>query len=312
MNCAYAFDVPSHLPLGYRLFFRYCRLYLTVVINASEARGGAIALLAAQRLASRTHDGYATVAINGASVCLDVQDARFLQVILEVALRASTARLRDVLNEGDTFIDVGANQGGFSIVAAHLVGARGRIIAIEPQPRLAESLRRSLRVSPAQSLVHAVAVGETHRDAILHVPSAYSGMASLHGVFADHAGSTTPVPVQMSSLNTLFDGVLLPGSVFLKIDVEGHELSVLRGARRLIERCSPRILIEVNPRALEAAGASVAHLVYLLEELGYHWFRFWPRLSTVWSLRTLIETLRAGHQCDILVTPFLAGDAPLS
>ena len=73
----------------------------------------------------------------------------------------------------------------------------------------------------------------------------------------------------MRPLDDIVGGRRFPGRVFLKLDVEGSEISVLRGARRTIAATKPAILAEVNPESLAAAGASTADLVRLLRELGY-------------------------------------------
>src|SRR3954468_546190 len=57
------------------------------------------------------------------------------------------AALKSLLQRGDTFIDVGANEGYFSVVAARLVGPTGRVIAIEPQSRLARVLERNFAIN---------------------------------------------------------------------------------------------------------------------------------------------------------------------
>ena len=76
----------------------------------------------------------------------------------------------------------------------------------------------------------------------------------------------------MRTIDDLLAGRTLPGQVFIKLDVEGSEVSFLRGAGRFIRATAPRILIEMNAAAMRAAGTSREILLRELSELGYDRF----------------------------------------
>ena len=83
--------------------------------------------------------------LSGYQVFLATLDMRLFQVVNELATQDTDTRvLSSLLSEGDTFLDVGANHGSFAIVASKLVGANGFVVAVEPQPRLAKALGKSL------------------------------------------------------------------------------------------------------------------------------------------------------------------------
>jgi hypothetical protein len=126
-----------------------------------------------------TDDGVIPFHIGDVTVFLDLQDPRFLRVPTE--LTGLPGVLRHFLRPGDTFIDIGANHGTFSIVAAGLVGHQGLVISIEPQPRLADLLRQSLAHCSARFEVHQIACGDRSEEVAFYTPLATSGSAGLFG-----------------------------------------------------------------------------------------------------------------------------------
>jgi precorrin-6B methylase 2 len=76
---------------------------------------------------------HSRVEVGGHTIFVDLLDPRFLQVIHEVRSPDTDLQvLSRLLSEGDTFIDVGANHGSFSVVASSVIGAEGHVIAVEP------------------------------------------------------------------------------------------------------------------------------------------------------------------------------------
>jgi FkbM family methyltransferase len=300
-------EVAQQFPWPFRAAFWYCRQCLRWRGGAASPPGARLVF----RLAVCTWrlgggSPVRCIRIDGHPVCLLLRDLRFLAVIMEVEGHAPTAVLPHLLGPGDTFLDIGANQGGFSIVASRLVGARGMVVAVEPQPQLAEVVRRSLNKGAAPFLVHQVAVGDRDDSATLYVPNAYSGMASLFPQFAKRTGRALPLRVWTRRFDTLTEGHQLPGRVVLKIDVEGSEALFLRGAGKTVRRWRPVILLEVNLCSLAAALSSVRVLVDLLTALGYRTYRSLYDLRVEQGLESLeaeLRSLRRRTECDILVFP---------
>lgn len=169
---------------------------------------------------------------------------------------------------GRLSVDVGANHGVYAVIMARHAP---RVLAIEPNPELARLLRRGL---PRNCTVLACALSDRAGAAELRVPlidgREDSYLASLEGRTV--AG---PSRVHRVELRRLDDCVDAPVG-FLKIDVEGHEMAVLRGADRVLRKDSPNILVEAEERHQPGAVAKVAAL---LEGYGYRGlFRDGPRL----------------------------------
>lgn len=155
-------------------------------------------------------------------------------------------------------LDVGANNGVYTYFLHRYSGG---VVAFEPQPALAGLLAEAFAGAVR---VERVALSAGAGAAALRVPiaGADSGMATIEA--ANDLG-TAPCSVLQVPCRPL-DAFDLPRVGFIKIDVEGHELAVLTGARRLLERDRPNLLIEAEDRHRSDA---VTTLAAWLGELGY-------------------------------------------
>lgn len=158
---------------------------------------------------------------------------------------------------GKIVYDVGAWEGVLTLFFARAVGGRGQVIACEPNPRSAARLRENLALNLLRHVrLFEVALGDVEGQAWLHVPDgiAARGHLSMNG---------TGIAVPVRRLDALIAEEGLPAPDFVKVDVEGAELAVLRGAQATLTRCRPILLIEVHPQTDRAA------LWTLLRALGY-------------------------------------------
>ncbi|MDQ3875336.1 MAG: FkbM family methyltransferase [Actinomycetota bacterium] len=171
-----------------------------------------------------------------------------------------------VLRPGDLFVDVGANIGLVSLLAARLVGPSGVVHAVEPQPRLAELIRRSAALNSFEHvLVHEVALSDREASVPLWLRKGHTGMATLESPFDDDGGRSIDVDTRPAA--EFLAEVCSARPRLVKIDVEGHESAVMRGARTFFERSGPDVvLFEERGRppgqqetvvALESAGYSI-------------------------------------------------------
>ena len=214
----------------------------------------------------------ALVRLRDVLVDIDLLDARATWVMDELLQPTAEGRvLRGLLGPDDTFLDVGANHGSYSLIAAPVVN-QGRVIAFEPQPRLAGLLRQSFHANAfRRAEVMEVACADRNGEATLYVPRSMSGMGGLYEGFS--GGKTRRrMTVRLRRLDDLLDGSDLPGRVAMKLDVEGSELAALHGARSLVRDRLPLILLEINPTSASAAGYTVADLLGFLGDNGYDRF----------------------------------------
>jgi FkbM family methyltransferase len=188
-----------------------------------------------------------------------------------------------VLGQGDTFIDVGAHVGYFSMLAAALVGPKGRVISFEPDTsNYAHLLEHIERNTAGQVLPVAMAVGAEPRVADFFVNDDNDGGHGLWEV-GNHPfnARTREAPRTRKVFLTTLDDFIGPsgsrGVKAIKIDAEGSEVAVLAGARRMLEQLSvPFVVAEINRFALKAMGTSEAALRGFMTMLGYETYLFQP------------------------------------
>lgn len=229
-----------------------------------------------QMIDRRTSGGVNGKLPNGASFTAPIGDHIGRAAWLFGDLDPKLTRLADVLvRRGDHVVDIGANFGLFSLHAASLVGAFGRVDSIEPQPALANMLRASLVDNEMHQIrVHETALGAKDSVATLSIPSDNSGAASLIRRRADDV--RLPVIVQKSGtfLSDLGDEHIR----FIKIDVEGFEADVIRGALPFFHRRKPDVVFfEAQHHRRYEDNATVA----LLTECGYTCYPVLPSLRKI-------------------------------
>jgi FkbM family methyltransferase len=204
-----------------------------------------------------------------------------------------------VLGTGDTFLDIGANHGTYSVVATKLVGPSGAIIAIEAIPKLARLLEKSLIANAVRNFeVHAVAAAEAPGIATFFVPTSGSGSSSIYASY--WAGEKRrSIQVPLARLDDILAWPSYPGHMVMKLDVEGSELACLRGATRLIEAKRPVILLEINPTSARAAGQEPDAVLRHLAALGY------DRVGEIARFPETVPIARVdcGEQRNVLVHP---------
>jgi len=182
-----------------------------------------------------------------------------------------TEAFKRMIRPGCVVLDVGANLGWYSLVAAPIVGASGRVLAVEANPDLARLVHASLATNGFgdHARVFSVAVGETHGTVDLVTSPAMSGGGYIQRSRFDLTIEATPtVRVAVVPLDDLLADE--PRAIdVMKMDIEGSEGFAIRGMTKLLDR-SPdlRILIEWGP-AQDATKAPRAETAHTLARRGY-------------------------------------------
>jgi FkbM family methyltransferase len=176
------------------------------------------------------------------------------------------------LAPGATLVDVGAQIGYYSLKAAALVGSGGHVIAVEPNPDTIARLRANVAASGA-GVVAVAPVACSDAEATLDLfaaPESNTGETSLSKANASQTGAVAHTyKVRARPLDDIVREAGLARVDVIKIDVEGAEYLVLKGAQQTLDRFHPMILVEIIDRQLQEMGASSAQLVALLEAHGY-------------------------------------------
>jgi FkbM family methyltransferase len=147
--------------------------------------------------------------------------------------------LPDLVDRRKLSIDVGAAEGQYT---ALLVPLSKRVIAFEPAPQSLEYLRRMFCDTSVVE-IQPIALSDTSGEIMMRVCPSSPWRSTIE---AENTLCYTPVTEAICVRTRTLDEYELRGVGFIKIDVEGHEMAVLRGARRTIERDRPNVLIEVE------------------------------------------------------------------
>lgn len=210
-----------------------------------------------------------------------------------------TAWIRQSLNSGDLFLDIGANIGLHTLHAAHRVGPGGRCIAVEPQTEAYSYLSAHVVLNRCGNIeLHKVGLGNRiagRETRMFNVPVFADSQGVDESVLGSFRAPTASVLVKeykqveivMDYGDRLFANIPPETSGACKIDVEGWEMEVLRGMKDFI-KSHPRFsyCIEITPKwLLQTGGVSVQDIQRFFAEAGLHphmWSgRQWQRVETL-------------------------------
>ncbi len=198
-----------------------------------------------------------------------------VQLMVHGGYEAFTVRaLRRCLKPGDTFIDVGANIGYLSGVAAGLVGTTGAVHAFEPVPQYYANVVWMAEHNPGHT-IHVLnqAAGAEPGTASIDVSDDNLGWNTMVDGLMDEGEKGETIDVEVVRLADYLGGALAPDQrvALIKIDVEGFEWPTLQGLAPWLREQSPKppLLLEVAPSAYPSVGTTLAEFATFLEQLGY-------------------------------------------
>jgi FkbM family methyltransferase len=178
---------------------------------------------------------------------------------------------------GMVALDAGAHQGLYTLWIAKHVETTGRVYAFEPSPRERKALRLNLSLNRCRNVqVQPFALGTEETTADLYVVNEIeTGCNSLRP--PNTPGATSTIAVRIRTLDNWLVEHGLNRIDFLKLDVEGAELSVLKGATRLLtEQPRPVVMAEVESIRTKPWGYSPLDIIRLLENMSFSWFKAIP------------------------------------
>jgi|SRR5271163_1841001 len=183
---------------------------------------------------------------------------------------------RNYLQPGMTFLDIGAHHGLYTLLASRRVGVTGQVIAFEPSPREVARLKTHLSLNRCTNVcIEQFALGKDERESELFICFGKdgSGFNSLRPPNTDH--TLTPLKVKVRSLDSYLSnhGICIAKIAALKMDVEGGELDILRGATRMLSAdMRPIIMCEVEDIRTQAWGYKARDIFDYLESFKFSWF----------------------------------------
>lgn len=191
------------------------------------------------------------------------------------------------LKPGDVYIDIGANIGLFTLIAARCVGPQGHVHAIEPVAGTFRQLGENIALNHVSNVsLHQIAFSDNPGQAEIFV--SLDGHAGLNSLARPSGEEFVTETVVLSRLDDFLAVKELTGHVaMIKLDVEGWEAHVLAGGRRTFSSpTAPVLQIEFTSEASQSAGISSVQLYQLLVEMGYRLFDYDERLRRLLPVGT--------------------------
>jgi FkbM family methyltransferase len=182
--------------------------------------------------------------------------------------------VRRYLKPGMTVVDIGAHHGLYTLLASKHVGPQGSIVAFEPSPRERKLLQRNLRLNSCSNVrLESYALGSSRSQTDLYVVEGREdGCNSLRPPAVD--SKANPIRVEVVPFDEAAGQLGVSTVDFIKLDVEGAELDVLRGASQLLHAGQrPVLLVEVYDIRTRPWGYRAREIVRFLDRLGYRWFQ---------------------------------------
>jgi FkbM family methyltransferase len=177
-----------------------------------------------------------------------------------------------VIRRGNVVLDIGANIGTWTRAFAHIVGSNGLVYAFEPASATCQSLIDRSAHLPHVRVIPA-GIGAETCEAELVTPAGDQGQASLFrhssGSWA-HPGLLRTERVRILRLDDFVVDAGLSKVDFVKVDIEGGEMSLLDGAERTLTKFKPLIYMELNDAWLSTIGSSSEAVVRRMRALGYN------------------------------------------
>lgn len=177
--------------------------------------------------------------------------------------------LRTSLNPGDVALDIGANKGQYTYWMLKSVGKTGKVIAFEPQPKLANYLREIAKLMNFKQLkIEQLGLSSESANKTLVIPQTGKEQSPLATFESTPQEGFVSYQVEVDTLDNYFKNKPeLRPIRFIKCDVEGHEFDVLLGGGNILKEDMPDILFECEIRHLK--GRSIFDIFKFLEGLGY-------------------------------------------
>jgi FkbM family methyltransferase len=205
---------------------------------------------------------------------LDLREGIDFAIFLLGAFEPATIRCyRSVIRPGDTVLDIGANVGAHTLPLAAAVGPTGRVIAFEATAEAIAKLKTNLSLNTElDGRVECCQAFLTERPEDSLPPALYASwpLRNDSGLDGGHLGRLRPTTgAVVATLDDLLQDFAVFAVRLVKLDVDGFECKVLRGAARLLSEYRPIFVMELSPYGLEHFGGSLPELLEIFAKSGY-------------------------------------------
>jgi FkbM family methyltransferase len=242
---------------------------------------------------------------------LDLSEGIDFSIWLLGAFEPETVRCyQQIVKAGDVVLDIGANIGAHTMLLAQAVGSEGKVYAFEPTDFAFTKLMSNRSLNP--DLVNRIDCFQymlvDEEISGNPTPGLYSSWplkedADLHEL---HQGRLmTTAGAEARTLDSVIFELKLGRVDCIKLDIDGFECGMMRGARKVLSRWHPVIIMELAPYALKEQGASLSDLIGLLKQYGYSLFDLKKGTLLVMDAVTLEKRIPPGASVNVIARPLL-------
>ena len=177
------------------------------------------------------------------------------------------------LKAGDTFIDIGANIGLFSLLASKKIGDNGKVICFEPAPETYKRLNENIELNQIKN-VESRNLGLSDKEDELKFYISDTGFDAWNSFAPTNDYKLRKaIDIKVSTLDKQLEDLDKSTIKFIKIDVEGWEKFVIQGGKKFFQNYAPIVMLEFTEENTFNAGYNIHDIFGELETLGYEWFR---------------------------------------
>ena len=183
--------------------------------------------------------------------------------------------VRKYLRKGDTFFDIGANIGLFSLFASRIIGDTGTVYAFEPTPLIYERLLGNIKLNNLKN-IKSINIGFSNVRALVDFNVSNDGHDAWNSLAKlNQLQNGTSIKVNVETLDSFIEESNILNINFIKLDVEGWEKFVLEGGRKLLSKKNPPVfLVEFAEDHAFAAGYYCGELYDFMKSFGFEWYSF--------------------------------------
>lgn len=186
-----------------------------------------------------------------------------------------TVALKRIFSVGDVVIDVGAFIGYYTLLAGKLIGSKGKVFSFEPSPAHFDSLNKNILRNKLRN-IKTFNLSVSNKKGVVSFYEAGSGSSLIKEEAETHIGKKIiPIQSKAVTLNDFVKKEKIKHADFIKIDVEGWDLQVLKGASNLLRgKDAPDVMVEVFDVVLKRGGSSAIEVLAYMKSFGYAVYEF--------------------------------------
>ena len=183
----------------------------------------------------------------------------------------------DLVTEGMTILDIGANEGYYSMLFARLMHDKGRVLAFEPDPNNSHWLKKNISANGYQCIeLHNYALSDREGETTFYPGGGVGSLVHQSTDLALLHEPRDPVTVRTRTLDNVLRDANIKNVDLMKIDVEGADLLVLKGAQHTLKTTNVRILMDIDVH-----GDERTELLELLRSCGFSLYRIGKELKLI-------------------------------